>query len=147
MRHADEDVDLDEVMSEMGETVERLAADSFGKCQADAPESSVKGDAQANLLGEACEILAGNESENMFTIKGKMKGDTHVRNYGFSFYQAYGQVSLIFFWREIRDIRPNVESRWEPVEIKWQQANRVSERQIGRLAISDRKAYYFGATW
>ena len=117
MRHADEEVDLDEVMSEMGETVERLAADSFGKCQADAPISSVKGDAQANLLGEACELLAGNEwGENMFTIKGKMKGDTHVRNYGFSF-KAYGQVSLIFFWREIRDIRPNVESRWEPVEL------------------------------
>lgn len=117
MRNADEPVDLDEVMSEMGETVERLAQDSFGKCQTDAPEASVKGDAEANLLGESCELLAGKDwGQNMFTIKGKLKGDTHVRNYGFSFKQ-YGQVSLIFFWREIRDIRPNVESRWEAVEL------------------------------
>ena len=117
MRNAEEEVDLSEIMDAAIATVERLAAESFGKVSADAPEASVTGDAQANLLGEACEALAGNEwGENMFVIRGRMKGDTHDRNYGFSF-KSYGQVSLIFLWREIRDIRPNVPSRWEPVEL------------------------------
>ena len=117
MRNAEEEVDLSEIMDAAIATVERLAAESFGKVSADAPEASVTGDAQANLLGEACEALAGNEwGENMFVIRGRMKGDTHDRNYGFSF-KSYGQVSLIFLWREIRDIRPNVPSRWEAVEL------------------------------
>lgn len=109
--------ELKDVFEVMEDLIKRLVGESFGKCESDAPEASVTGDAQANLLGEACEAIAGNPwGENMFTIRGRMKGDTHDRNYGFSF-KSYGQVSLIFLWREIRDIRPNVPSRWEAVEL------------------------------
>ena len=111
--------DLKDVFDAREGLIKRLVGESFGRCQEAAPEAVATNDPEANLLGEACELLAGKESfgETMFAVKGKMKGDTHTRVYGFRFYQVPNGIGCIHMYRQIRDIRPNREGRWQKHEI------------------------------
>ena len=111
--------ELKDVYEAMEAVIKRFVAESFGKCQEEAPEAIATGDPEANLLGEACELLAGAESFSgtMFVVEGKMKEDTHTRRYGFRFYQVPNGIGCVHLYRQTRDIRPNREGRWQKMEI------------------------------
>ena len=120
-----------------------------------------RGDAQRlTYLGESCETSwqrVGKTTQIPCSlVKGKIQGETPTYPTimdSASTKSRTGQVSLhLFFWREIRDIRPN---RREPmvsknIEIKWQQANRLSDTTNAKTAwrLGEEEAYWIlDATW
>ena len=110
--------ELADVFEAMERCIGRLTAEQYGSLDQQNEAVSTR-DPEANLLGEACEMLAGNEnySDTMFIVDGKFKEDTHTRRYGFRFYQVPNSIGCVHLYRQTRDIRPNREGRWQKHEV------------------------------
>ena len=110
--------ELADVFEAMERCIGRLTAEQYGSLDQQ-NEAVCTRDPEANLLGEACEMLAGNEncSDTMFIVDGKFKEDTHTRRYGFRFYQVPNSIGCVHLYRQTRDIRPNREGRWQKHEV------------------------------